>query len=98
MKNIIGRKTEIKRLTEYVNSGKAELLAVYGRRRVGKTFLIKQFFNERFTFYFSGAENTDKKQQLFNFTNALNKYSGVENHLRKLFSLLIYSFIREVSS
>ena len=79
MKNIIGRKTEIKRLTEYVASEKAELLAIYGRRRVGKTFLIKRFFNEKFTFYFSGAENTNKKQQLFNFTTALNKYSKVEN-------------------
>ena len=79
MKDIIGRKTEISRLTEYINSEKSELLAVYGRRRVGKTFLIKRFFNENFTFYFSGAENSSKKQQLFNFTTALNKYSGVEN-------------------
>ena len=79
MKDIIGRKTEINRLTEYVNSGKAELVAVYGRRRVGKTFLIKRFFNEKFVFYLSGAENASKKQQLFNFTTALNKHSGKEN-------------------
>jgi AAA+ ATPase superfamily predicted ATPase len=79
MNNIIGRKSEIKKLTEYVKSEKAELLAVYGRRRIGKTFLIKQFFNENFIFYFSGAENASKKQQLYNFTTALNKYSGVEN-------------------
>ncbi len=79
MKTLIGRDKEIKKLTEYVQSGKAELLAVYGRRRVGKTFLIKRFFNENFTFYFSGAENVSKKQQLFNFTTALNKYSGKEN-------------------
>ena len=79
MKDIIGRKTEIMRLTEYVNSGKSELVAVYGRRRVGKTFLIKRFFNEKFVFYFSGTEQASKKQQLFNFTTALNKYSGKEN-------------------
>ena len=79
MKDITGRKTEINRLAEYVNSGKAELVAVYGRRRVGKTFLIKRFFNEKFVFYLSGAENTSNKQQLFNFTTALNKYSGKEN-------------------
>jgi AAA+ ATPase superfamily predicted ATPase len=71
MKDIIGRKTEINRLDEYVNSGKAELVAVYGRRRVGKTFLIKQIFNEKFVFYFSGAENVNKKQQLFNFATAI---------------------------
>jgi len=79
MEDIIGRKPEITRLTGYVNSGKAELVAVYGRRRVGKTFLIKRFFNEKFVFYFSGAENASKQQQLFNFTTALNKYSGKEN-------------------
>ena len=81
MKGLIGRTAEIKRLTEFVKSDNPELLAVYGRRRVGKSFLIKQFFNEKFTFYFSGAENASKKQQLFNFTAALNKYSGVENSI-----------------
>ncbi|MDR2204744.1 MAG: ATP-binding protein [Flavobacteriaceae bacterium] len=79
MNDIIGRELETARLTEYLNSGKAELVAVYGRRRIGKTFLIKQFFNEKFTFYFSGAENASKQQQLFNFTAALNQYSGREN-------------------
>ena len=78
MNNIIGRIDEMQRLTEYVNSDKAEFLAVYGRRRVGKTFLIKQFFKEKFTFYFSGAENASKEQQLFNFCIALNKCSGKE--------------------
>ena len=79
MKGIIGRKSEINRFTEYLHSEKAELVAVYGRRRIGKTFLIKQFFNEKFVFYFSGAENASKQQQLYNFTTALNKYSGKEN-------------------
>ena len=79
MKDLIGRKAEITRLTEYVNSEQSELVVVYGRRRVGKTFLIKRFFNEKFVFYLSGAENANKKQQLFNFTAALNKYSGKEN-------------------
>jgi len=83
MRDIIGRESDIKRIAEYVNSGNAELVAVYGRRRVGKTFLIKRVFNEKFTFYFSGAENASKKQQLFNFTTALNKYSGKENPVAK---------------
>ena len=78
MDNIIGRIEEIQRLTDYVNSGKAEFLVVYGRRRVGKTFLIKQFFKDKFTFYLSGAENAGKQQQLFNFSAALNKSSGME--------------------
>ncbi|MDR2556669.1 MAG: ATP-binding protein [Bacteroidales bacterium] len=75
MNNIIGRTEEIRRLTDYMESDKAEFIVVYGRRRVGKTFLIKQFFNEQFTFYFSGAENATKAEQLFNFAVALNEYS-----------------------
>ena len=78
MNNIIGRIEEIQRLTDYVNSDKAEFLVIYGRRRVGKTFLVKQFFKEKFTFYLSGAENASKKQQLFNFSVALNKCSGMD--------------------
>ncbi|MDR1544964.1 MAG: ATP-binding protein [Prevotellaceae bacterium] len=78
MGNIIGRTEEIKRLTDYVNSDKAEFLVVFGRRRVGKTFLIKQFFNEKFTFYLSGAENAAKTEQLFNFATALHEYSGTK--------------------
>ncbi|NLA23422.1 MAG: AAA family ATPase, partial [Bacteroidales bacterium] len=75
MENIVGRKLEIKRLTDYMNSNKAEFLVVYGRRRVGKTYLIKQYFKNQFCFYMSGTENSDKTQQLFNFASALNTYS-----------------------
>jgi hypothetical protein len=50
---------------------------------VGKTFLIKQFFQENFTFYFSGAENATKQEQLFNFSTALTEYSGTKYPLVK---------------
>jgi AAA+ ATPase superfamily predicted ATPase len=76
MSEIIGRIAEIQRLTEYVKSDKAEFLTIFGRRRVGKTFLIKQFFKEKFAFYLSGAENATRQEQLFNFSTAINKYSG----------------------
>lgn len=78
MENVIGRKEEIRRLTDYVRSDKAEFVIIYGRRRVGKTFLVKQFFQEQFTFYLSGAANASKKQQLFNFSAALNEYSNTK--------------------
>jgi len=73
--NIIGRAEEIRKLSDYVSSDKAEFLIVFGRRRVGKTFLVKQFFDENFTFYFSGSEKAKKEEQLFNFSTALRKYS-----------------------
>ena len=74
MSEIVGRKKEIELLQQIVESNEPEFVAVYGRRRVGKTFLIKQFFNEKFTFYFSGSENSTMKTQLENFRNAFQRY------------------------
>ena len=48
--NIVGRHQELDRFEKYYNSGKAEFIAVYGRRRVGKTFLIRQRFKDEFAF------------------------------------------------
>ena len=45
MCDIIGREKEIAELKRYYHSGRAEFVAVYGRRRVGKTFLIDTFFH-----------------------------------------------------
>jgi len=74
MANIIGRQEESQILKDAFDSTKAEFVAVFGRRRVGKTFLIKEFFNNKFTFYFSGVENTKNKMQLQNFNVAIQKY------------------------
>ena len=46
MCDIIGRKREIAELRRYYDSGRAEFVAVYGRRRVGKTFLIDEVFHD----------------------------------------------------
>jgi len=76
MGTIIGREREQYLLSQYVESEKPEFIAIFGRRRVGKTFLIKEYFNYKFAFYFSGVENTDKSQQLENFNMALRKYGN----------------------
>lgn len=55
MDTIVGRKTEIEELERVYHSDRAELVAVYGRRRVGKTFLIKHVFQNRFTFQHTGV-------------------------------------------
>jgi len=77
MAQLIGRKKEIELINNYLQSNKAEFLVVCGRRRIGKTFLIKHFFKNKFTFYMSGSENATKTQQLFNFTVALKEYSNI---------------------
>lgn len=71
---IIGRDFEKKKLTEIVESAQPAFVAIYGRRRVGKTYLVKEFFNHQFTFYTTGLANSDTKTQLTNFTIYLNEY------------------------
>ncbi|MCR4560018.1 MAG: ATP-binding protein [Bacteroidales bacterium] len=72
---IIGRKREQEALKTCVNSSKSELIAVYGRRRVGKTYLIKKYFSERFDFYFTGSLNKTKREMLMLFNEQLQQYS-----------------------
>lgn len=66
--NIIGRKQEISELNDLYNSGKAHLVAVYGRRRVGKTFLVDEALKGRITFRHAGLspdnEESGKKNML----------------------------------
>ena len=69
--NIIGRKKEQEVLEKLSNSNKPEFLVVYGRRRVGKTYLIKQYFNNKFSFYATGLLNQNMKGQLLAFNNSL---------------------------
>jgi uncharacterized protein len=69
---IIGRQYEKEKLTEVLESDQPAFVAIYGRRRVGKTFLVKEFFNHQFAFYTTGLANSNTKTQLLNFTIALN--------------------------
>jgi hypothetical protein len=73
---IIGRVQEQADLREYYESDRPEFLALYGRRRVGKTFLIKEYFNNDFTFYATGLANAPKESQLEAFTHALRLYGA----------------------
>ena len=78
MSNIIGRKAEQAILKDCMSSNKSEFVVVYGRRRVGKTFLIKEFFDGKFNFAFAGTRNLSKQQQLANFAYTLKRYSKSE--------------------
>ena len=55
---LIGREQEKKELLDAFASDYSEFIAVYGRRRVGKTFLIRETFNYKFTFQHTGMANT----------------------------------------
>jgi uncharacterized protein len=76
MKSILGRDKEKAKLKGVVSSRKSEFVAVYGRRRVGKTFLIREYFDNNFTFHVTGVNNASLNQQLYNFHVAVLKISG----------------------
>lgn len=76
MYQLIGREQEIARLDRVMEEREAQLVIVYGRRRVGKTFLINTYFNNRFDFKFTGSFNRSKQEQLKNFCMELNRYTA----------------------
>ena len=74
--SIIGREYEQHIINGYLESGKAELIAVYGRRRVGKTFLVKSIFDNQFDFSFTGLYDVTRAVQLSQFQKYIERYSG----------------------
>ena len=73
---IIGRYREQADFQRFLELEQPEFVVVYGRRRVGKTFLIKEMFNQKFAFYVTGLANADKQEQLENFNVSLGYYAG----------------------
>lgn len=71
METIIGREEEKKILSDALYSGDAELIAVYGRRRIGKTFLIRNHYGKHIRFELTGIHEAGLKDQLHNFSLAL---------------------------
>src|ERR1700738_3347868 len=65
---IIGRHKELEILQEIYDSSDPQFLAVYGRRRIGKTFLISEFFkNKGVYFEITGMKEGSTQEQLFQF-------------------------------
>lgn len=73
---IVGRKEEQQIISDLTLSKRPELLVVYGRRRVGKTYLIKEYFNNEFAFYSSGINDDDRETKLKMFNNSLLEYGS----------------------
>ena len=71
---VVGRKEETAELRRCERSDKSELVCVYGRRRVGKTYLVEQTFAEQFAFRATGVENANTRQQLRSFNQRLREH------------------------
>jgi uncharacterized protein len=74
MIKMVGRIEEIKIMQALLDSPKAEMLAVYGRRRVGKTYLIENAYATSLAFKFTGTQNAVLQNQLFKFSEKLKEY------------------------
>ena len=79
---LIGRHNEQKLLHATLESDKSEFVAIYGRRRIGKTYLVRETFDYRFTFQHTGVQNADKTRQLSEFAESLQR-AGMQK-VRKL--------------
>lgn len=72
---IIGREEEIRRLKDCYESPLSQLIVLYGRRRVGKSFLVNQTFKDKFDFKLVGDYTLTKEAQLLNFHKELERKS-----------------------
>lgn len=81
MSKIIGRKNEIEILNKAFKSSDSRLIAVYGRRRVGKTFLIREYFKSNIKFELTGINNGIYSDQLKNFAFTLRKTSSKHSNI-----------------
>ena len=72
---LIGREKEIAALNEMLQSNSSELIAVYGRRRVGKTFLIRECYKKNTVFEITGYYRGSMRDQLRNFHSQLTRNS-----------------------
>jgi AAA+ ATPase superfamily predicted ATPase len=76
---IVGRTAEQHIMQSYKKDKKAHLLAIIGRRRVGKTFLIRQVYKNNMVFEMTGLKDAGTKKQLLNFTFQMSKYFNKED-------------------
>jgi len=75
---MIGRIQERNTLQAALGSPQSEFVAVYGRRRVGKTFLVNEVFGGQYAFQHSGVENIGTREQLEYFRQSIVRHFGVK--------------------
>ena len=84
-KKILGREQELATLNEFYRSTKAQFLALYGRRRIGKTFLIREFAqaqSEAIFFDVTGIHKGSKQEQITSFEDSFQRVFNHEHSIR----------------
>ncbi|CAB1080529.1 archaeal ATPase, fused to C-terminal DUF234 domain [Olavius algarvensis Delta 1 endosymbiont] len=95
----IGRKNELSLLNDLIDSNRPGIGVIYGRRRIGKSELIKKAFENRKVLIFEGLENRSKQDQIDNFLFQLYYQIKKEFHHKKVKSwqeafLLLYEELK----
>jgi len=95
MKGFIGRERELGQIKAKLDSDKSEFIAVYGRRRVGKTLLIRKAAEDNFCFFVTGIYQRPRSEQLINFAISLQRASGsTDFSIRSNWILAFYDLSR----
>ena len=92
---LIGRNKELEILNRAVTDDSSHFIAVYGRRRIGKTFLIREAFNYRFTFQHAGLSEGNLEEQIFAFEASI-KDAGMEVNKRRKNWLEAFEDLKDV--
>jgi len=80
--NIVGREIQIQRLEQYMESSRSEFIVIYGRRRVGKTYMVKELFDGKFSFRITGKEKANTTEQLQNFNYAFQEFFPTDDEAK----------------
>jgi uncharacterized protein len=99
---MIGRETQTKQLQAALNSSKSAFIALTGRRRVGKTYLVDEVFKKNMCLRVTGVQDGDTKTQIINFTQKIAEYSGtavvsVPKNWQEVF-LLLKNYLKTLSA
>ena len=81
MEKLVGREVEIRELNRCLNSARSEFVILFGRRRIGKTFLVNAFLQGKKAFAFVGSHKAKKTRQLSLFAQALQTYGNLSSAL-----------------
>ena len=87
---LIGREKEIEKLNELYESGSSELIALYGRRRVGKTFLVDEVFGKRLSFHHAGLSPIDDR-----YVSSAARKSRMRDQLKHFYRSLTQQGLKE---
>ncbi|MFH1831150.1 MAG: ATP-binding protein [Pseudomonadota bacterium] len=83
MRKFVGRHNYLKKLENIWNQHKVGLISIYGRRRVGKTELIRVFSRNKAAWIFEAIEGENTASQIKHFLNQLSQFTK-EPYLRDL--------------